>query len=153
MNKKDKIHMMVLGICLFTLAFILSSSAEVTVSVNVEDGEPIPVQIPTMFSFSQVLLLIILTAFATNSMIFLSKEIQLEEPQVNKEKFVLKALDHDSQKIYKIVMEKGEIVQKEIVSRTQFSKSKVTRVLMSLEQKGLVMRRPHGNTNMVSIAE
>jgi len=49
-----------------------------------------------------------------------------------------------------VIMDAGGVLpQSEIVQRTRFSKSQISRILDVLESKGLVERRRRGLTNIV----
>jgi uncharacterized membrane protein len=45
--------------------------------------------------------------------------------------------------------EKGSITQTEIKSRSGLSKVKVSRILSRLEQRNVIEKKPHGNTNLI----
>ena len=52
--------------------------------------------------------------------------------------------------VYDVIMDAGGVLpQSEIVQRTRFSKSQISRILDVLESKGLVERRRRGLTNIV----
>ncbi len=62
---------------------------------------------------------------------------------------VLKALGSDEEKVMEMVFGEGKVAQSELVSSTDLSKVKVSRLLKKMEQKGFVKKTEHGNTNMV----
>ncbi len=62
----------------------------------------------------------------------------------------LKTLNQEEKKIMNLLLEnKGNIFQSSIVEKTGMNKVKVTRILDSLEGKGLVERKRRGMTNVV----
>ena len=64
------------------------------------------------------------------------------------ERRVLKlVLREDEQKIYDLLLEKGEILQEEVVRRTGFSKAKVSKLVRNLEEKGIIKKEPYRKTN------
>ena len=66
--------------------------------------------------------------------------------------FALRLLDGDKRKVFSEIVEaKGEILQSDLPRVTGFSKTKITRILDSLEVKGLVIRKSYGMTNKVII--
>jgi uncharacterized membrane protein len=77
---------------------------------------------------------------------------KIEVKEINKEHYedVLNTLKPNEKQILEQVIEaKGTIFQSEIVEKTEFSRVKVTRVLDSLEGKGLIERKRRGMTNVV----
>ena len=67
-------------------------------------------------------------------------------------KFALRLLDGDKRKVFSEIVESGgEILQSELPVRTGFSKTKITRILDSLERKGLIIRKRYGMTNKAII--
>jgi uncharacterized membrane protein len=67
-------------------------------------------------------------------------------------KFALRLLDGDKRKVFSEIVESGgEILQSDLPARTSFSKAKITRILDSLERKGLIIRKSHGMTNKIII--
>jgi len=67
-------------------------------------------------------------------------------------KFALRLLDGDKRRVFSEVVESGgEILQSELPTRTGFPKAKITRILDSLERKGLIIRKSYGMTNKVII--
>lgn len=68
------------------------------------------------------------------------------------EKFALRLLDGDKRKVFSEIVEAGgEITQSELPIRTGFSKSKITRILDYLDEKGLIIRKSYGMTNKIII--
>ncbi|MBP2143774.1 hypothetical protein J2127_000942 [Methanococcus voltae] len=65
----------------------------------------------------------------------------------------LKNLKEDELKIYNLLYdsENKELLQNKIVLETGFSKVKVSRTIRKLELYGLIVRKPYGNTNRISL--
>lgn len=64
----------------------------------------------------------------------------------------LSRLSDDERKLYELIEAAGgEILQMNLVSSGEFSKSKVTRLLDKLEDRELIKRERHGMTNMVRL--
>lgn len=62
----------------------------------------------------------------------------------------VKSLQGDEQKIYKMIVDAdGSIFQNDLVTKTGYSKVKVSRILDRLEAKGIVERRRRGMANIV----
>ena len=77
-----------------------------------------------------------------------------KEPSAGKRKEYweknLKHLEGDGYTVYQSILDEGgEMLQKRICETTGFTSVKVTRILNSLEQKGLIERRSFGVTNKV----
>ncbi|AKB84919.1 MarR family transcriptional regulator [Methanococcoides methylutens] len=70
----------------------------------------------------------------------------------HKKDLVARVLDGDSRKLYRIIAEKEEILQSELVLESGFSKVKVSRILKKLEDKSLIERKPYGNTNKIKVS-
>ncbi|WP_445475902.1 helix-turn-helix transcriptional regulator [Methanococcoides methylutens] len=80
--------------------------------------------------------------------------IGVEKPDgtEHKKDLVARILDGDSRKLYRIIAEKEEILQNELVLESGFSKVKVSLILKKLEDKSLVERKPYGNTNKIIVS-
>lgn len=67
---------------------------------------------------------------------------------------ILRALEGDERKAVKIIVENGgEILQNELVNYLNFSKAKVSRILMNLEKRNIIAKRKYGLTNHISLAD
>lgn len=67
---------------------------------------------------------------------------------------LLRALEGDERKAIELIVAKGgRILQNELVNSLDFSKAKVSRVLMNLERRGIITKKKYGLTNCISIAE
>lgn len=152
MDRRDMLHIVFLASSLFALSFLLFSNTVTSVTLSLGAGEPLVAKVPRMFSVSHVLFIIAITAVATASFIRLADSIRASERVEGKQDIALRALHGDERRLYQLVMQRGEWVQKDLVYESQMPKSKVTRLLDRLEQKGLVEKRPFGNTNKVRVA-
>lgn len=66
---------------------------------------------------------------------------------------LLRALEGDERKAVELIAAKGgRILQNELVNSLDFSKAKVSRVLMNLERRGIITKKKYGLTNCISIA-
>jgi len=67
---------------------------------------------------------------------------------------LLRALEGDERKAIELIAAKGgRILQNELVNSLDFSKAKVSRVLMNLEKRGIIIKKKYGLTNCISIAD
>jgi len=64
---------------------------------------------------------------------------------------ILSILPADERKIMEILLKEGKIEQTYLVAESGLSKVKVSRLLMRLEQRGVVEKKPLGNTNLVKL--
>ena len=63
---------------------------------------------------------------------------------------VLESLDNESKKVLGLIIDsQGSIFQSELVSKTNLSKVKITRILDRLEGKDLIERKRRGMTNVI----
>jgi len=79
---------------------------------------------------------------------------QVQASKITKEQFqkILNTLNDDEKLVFeKIIEADGAIFQSDLISKTNFSKVKVSRILDRLEVKGLVERRRRGLANVVVI--
>ncbi len=78
--------------------------------------------------------------------------VPVKEP-VNK-KAVLGLFENEERKIIEVLVNhRGELTQASIVRITGIPKIRVFRTLKRLEQKGVVEKRPHGKTNIITLKE
>jgi uncharacterized membrane protein len=67
---------------------------------------------------------------------------------------LLRALEGDERKAVELIASNGgRILQNELVNSLDFSKAKVSRVLMNLERRGIITKKKYGLTNCISIAD
>lgn len=149
MNKKEMASFTGLVLGVFFLGFVFFSNMTTEVKVQMGSSAPTVVKIPAMFSADQTVVLVFLSAFSTYCGVFffsgLSKDLDISK----KQKMALNVLDGDARKLYEHILAKGECLQSELVYEMGFSKAKVSRILDTLDQKGLVKRISFGQTNKV----
>lgn len=153
MNKKDSIYTVILCLSLFSISYIFFSNSMTRINVVVEDSEPVYVEIPAMFSLQQVIFLMILTAMGVFSFVYLYMDLSILNETTNNQSIAKKVLEGDEKKLYEIILNRKEVLQKDLVNESAFSKAKVTRLLEKLDRKGLISRRPFGHTNKISVKE
>lgn len=87
------------------------------------------------------------------------ENVSIEEPHpvranVYPTEVLLRALEGDERKAVELIASKGgRILQNELVNSLDFSKAKVSRVLMNLERRGIITKKKYGLTNCISIAD
>lgn len=73
------------------------------------------------------------------------KKVELEE--------FLGILKEDEQKILRIIIEQDGIDQREIQRLTDFSKTKVSKILSELERRGAIRKEPYGRRNKIFLTD
>jgi hypothetical protein len=150
-RRRQIVYMIFLFISLFSISFIFFSNSITQIDVSVENGSPEYIEIPAMFSITQVIFLIILTSVSTACFILLYVDFKKTDKTKKKQRIVSNVLDGDEKILYDIIKGKNEILQKDLVYESGFSKAKVTRILIKLDNKKLIVRKPWGNTNKILI--
>jgi hypothetical protein len=83
-----------------------------------------------------------------------AEETQFDRSNIGPTDVLLRALEGDERKAVELIAAKGgRILQNELVNSLDFSKAKVSRVLMNLERRGIITKKKYGLTNCISIAE
>ena len=150
-RRRQIVYMIFLFISLFSISFLFLSNTITQIDISEEDGTTEIVEIPAMFSILQVIFLMIFTFVATGCFLLLYIDFKKTDKNKKKQKIVSTILDGDEKILYDIIKEKNEILQKDLVYESGFSKAKVTRILGKLDNKKLIVRKPWGNTNKILI--
>ena len=153
MNKKEIIFTIFLFISLFSISFIFFSNTITKIDVSVNGNTPIYVKVPAMFSMLQVIFLMILTFVGTTCFIYLYKDLSKLEKKTKKQKIASSVLEGDEKNLYRLILDKKEVLQKDLVYESRYPKAKVTRILEKLDSKQLIIRKPWGNTNKIFLKE
>lgn len=83
-----------------------------------------------------------------------SEDFRPARASIDSTDVLLRALEGDERKTVELIVAKGgRILQNELVNSLDFSKAKVSRVLMNLERRGLITKKKYGLTNCISIAD
>lgn len=83
-----------------------------------------------------------------------SEEFRPARANIDPTDVLLRALEGDEKKAVELIAAKGgRILQNELVNSLDFSKAKVSRVLMNLEKRGIITKKKYGLTNCISIAD
>lgn len=85
---------------------------------------------------------------------FQNEEFQPSRVNIDPTDVLLRVLEGDEKKAVEMIAAKGgRILQNELVNSLDFSKAKVSRVLMNLERRGIITKKKYGLTNCISIAD
>jgi uncharacterized membrane protein len=64
---------------------------------------------------------------------------------------MLKVLPQDERKLVEVLLKEKKIEQMYLVAESGLSKVKVSRLLAKLEQRGVIEKKPLGNTNLIKL--
>ncbi len=73
---------------------------------------------------------------------------KLDDRRVEK---LLAVLPTDERKVLRTLMERKEVEQKFLATLTQLSAVKTSRVIATLESRGIIQKRKHGYTNLITL--
>ncbi|AKB67346.1 helix-turn-helix transcriptional regulator [Methanosarcina mazei] len=83
-----------------------------------------------------------------------SEEFRPARANIDPTDVLLRALEGDEKKAVELIAAKGgRILQNELVNSLDFSKAKVSRVLMNLERRRIITKKKYGLTNCISISD
>lgn len=92
--------------------------------------------------------------FSENNSEFPGNNSEFTGSNIDPIEVLLRALEGDERKTIELITAKGgRILQNELVNSLDFSKAKVSRVLMNLERRGIITKKKYGLTNCISISE
>ena len=110
-----------------------------------------PLEIPEKKDYSLFYgLAIIAVSLFAFALLYIRKTREAKK-EIKPEKVVLKVLDKYERKVFEIVKKAGSIKQGKIVELAQLSKAKVSRVVKSLEEKGLLKSERRGRTKIIRL--
>ena len=149
MNKKEAISLGLFLVSFFLIGFMLFSGINKDIKITLQNGKTVASQVSPNFSVTSTIFLMVFSALAGGSLLYyltdVSKKISLSRSQHTS----LKMLDGDVRKVYQFILEKDEILQKDLVYELGMSKAKVTRVLDKLVEKNLIKSISYGKTNKI----
>ncbi|RJQ17219.1 hypothetical protein C4573_04170 [Candidatus Woesearchaeota archaeon] len=128
--------------------------------IILETGQAVITQNPNYFTTGTVIILVLCTFVmgASITFLFYNTEKNPKQPGSISSKTpehyttLLPLLRADERKAVHIIIDKkGEILQNELVLKLGFSKVKTTRILASLERKGIIDKQRHGLTNSIRL--
>ncbi|MEE8401770.1 MAG: hypothetical protein V3R86_06415 [Candidatus Hydrothermarchaeaceae archaeon] len=130
------------------------------IQIILEEGQAIPIEGVSFFTFTDVLILIISAWAGGMAVVYIllkteaeqkpQKEVKITEEKRHLKKVALSLLEGDENKLYQKIIDSGdEILQRDIVLESEFDRAKVTRILNKLEHKGLITKLKHGMTNKI----
>ncbi len=139
-----------------------------SVQIFVEGNTAITSQVPGLFTYADVLVLVVSSILMSGSGLYLLLydsigaragtrapsppasvgNLILEDRRQNWEE-TAKTLKNDEQALYKAIIDEGIINQSELNEKTDLSRSDISRALYLLESKGLIERKRLGMGNVV----
>ena len=118
---------------------------------NVKEGETISVMLIYTTARSYSLLYFLLGGMLGASIVWLySKRKEQEKKKKIISKVVPLALGHDEKVVYDI-LEQGETTQDALRKQTDYSKSKISKLVRNLEMKKLLKKTPYRKTNKLKL--
>jgi uncharacterized membrane protein len=103
-----------------------------------ETGESIPILVYGMTAVSM----------GVGALIILLFQWKISQRQFEK---LLKILPEDERKIIGLLIKEKKMEQTYLVAESGLSKVKVSRTLAKLEQRGIIEKKPLGNTNLIKL--
>ena len=94
-----------------------------------------------MFLYGTTILSLITGGF----IVYLFEE-KINNSQLNK---LLNILPKDERKVIKLLIERKEIEQRKLATLTELTTVKISRVISTLEQRGLIEKKKQGYTNLI----
>ncbi|MEM4330516.1 MAG: MarR family transcriptional regulator [Candidatus Pacearchaeota archaeon] len=163
--KNKIVGFIILGIAALIGFIIISFNKALTKIVNTSctHGPSCPmwgtIDFQTNLSIGIMIFVIIIALY----LIFFGKEekiitkTRIIKPQIEPRKFqkeeyesILKLLNKEERIVFdKLIESEGAIFQSDLVDKTNFNKTKISRILDRLEGRGLIERRRRGMTNIV----
>ena len=143
------------GLSILLAVIVISSYFTIQDLVRKEGGEcPLGKECPVheAFPIQTIIGLLVVSALAiTGLMLIVQPETKFRIPQFGERRksefdIMLSALSSDEQKVLRILKEQPGTPQNTLRLKTDFSKSKLSRLLKDLETRGLVKKEAEGKT-------
>ncbi len=150
---------MLLGLALFVISGVFLGVKlfnPANIHVYIEGNQTLVIEVPGYYTGRDVGLLVVFSLLFGSSGMFLVMSAM--RPMISlavggnivRWRKLSLMLKESEKVVYDVIMDAGGVLpQSEIVQRTRFSKSQISRILDVLESKGLVERRRKGLTNIV----
>ena len=138
------------------------------VEIFVEGNTAVAAQVPGLFTYSDVVVLIVMSLLAGSSGLYLllydslgtQTDISAPAPSASVGSVILeerrqqweetaKTLKDDERALYKAVIDEAIVNQSELAEKTGLSRSNISRALYVMENKGLIERKRLGMGNVV----
>jgi uncharacterized membrane protein len=85
---------------------------------------------------------------AVGALLILLFQWKINQKQLHR---VLKVLPEDERTLVELLLKDGKMEQTYLVAESQLSKVKVSRILSKLEDRGIIEKKPLGNTNLIKL--
>ena len=156
MDFRTAIAMVLLTVSIFLVFDKLFSPQPI--QVVSETGEEITTIGGDYFQLPEVLLLIVSSFLVGATSVYLfyhaepKKLFAQLKPEPDKYAHIINLLKVDEKKVFLTLLKNnGELLQNKLVLETGLGKVKITRILLSLERKSLVVKERYGLTNRVKV--
>ena len=87
-------------------------------------------------------------SLATGGFVVYLFEEKISKSQLNK---LLTILPNDEKKVLKLLIERNEVEQRKLGTLTGLSTVKISRVVSTLEQRGIIEKKKQGYTNLIIV--
>lgn len=77
----------------------------------------------------------------------------LRQISKGKSRDIIESLTEDEREVFEILLEEEDMLQKDIVDESEYSKAKISGVISSLEEEGLVTKEKEGRSNRIYVKE
>lgn len=131
------------------------------VQLILEDGRAIPIEGASYFSLNEVLFFIITAWLGGMSFLYIilyPKEKGTTTTDAagfvenkNAAMQAVNLLEGDEKTVFREIIDKNEILQRDLILKTGFSEPKVSRLLDKLERRGLILRKRDGMGNRIML--
>jgi DNA-binding transcriptional ArsR family regulator len=77
----------------------------------------------------------------------------LRQKSRSKSRDIMDSLTEDEREVFEILIEEEDMLQKDIVDASEYSKAKISGVISSLEDEGLIIKEKEGRSNRIYVKE
>jgi len=149
--KNKIVGYMIIGISLIIgfITYSFNKALSEIVNTNCSHGSDCVMWESINFQTNTSLILMIAVILVGAYLVFFTEDKKKPRNKIKYSELRKKLSEDENLVLSKIVESDGTIFQSELVEKTDFNKVKITRILDSLEGKGVITRKRRGMTNVV----
>ncbi len=149
--KNKIVGYMIIGISLIIgfITYSFNKALSEIVNTNCSHGSDCVMWESINFQTNTSLILMIAVILVGVYLVFFTEDKKKPRNKIKYSELRKKLSEDENLVLSKIVESDGTIFQSELVEKTDFNKVKITRILDSLEGKGVITRKRRGMTNVV----
>ncbi len=149
--KNKIVGYMIIGISLIIgfITYSFNKALSEIVNTNCSHGSDCVMWESINFQTNTSLILMIALILVGAYLVFFTEDKKKPRNKIKYSELRKKLSEDENLVLSKIVESDGTIFQSELVEKTDFNKVKITRILDSLEGKGVITRKRRGMTNVV----